>query len=85
MRGEVQWALHDPATATVSLLRALEISRAQRAVSFEIRSVVSLLTLIPGLTGREAQLMKLKAALEGLQSREGGRDESAALGLLAHS
>jgi hypothetical protein len=82
VRGLVRLARGERETGVEDLLTAIRISREQRAVSFEIRSTVSLLTAVTDLD-RGTWIGHLDAAIKGLQSSEGGTDERDARALIA--
>jgi len=81
VRGQARLARGEHAKGIDDLLAAIEISRAQRAVSFEIRSTVSLLSVAPELD-RDTWVGHLATAIQSLESSEGGRDEREARGLI---
>jgi hypothetical protein len=82
VRGEARLARGERDKGIEDLLAAIGISREQRAVSFEIRSTVSLLSTAAELD-RDTWLGKLNAAIQSLHSSEGGQDERDARALIA--
>ena len=82
VRGQVRRARGEREKGIEDLLAAIQFSRKQRSVSFEIRSLVSLLSTETDLD-RETWLGHLNAAIQSLQSGEGGRDEREAHALIA--
>jgi class 3 adenylate cyclase/predicted ATPase len=75
VRGQVRLAEDDGAKGMADLRAAIRTAREQHAVSFEIRSIVSLLTVAPELPDREAWIGQLENAIQRLQSSEDGQDE----------
>ena len=73
----------DRSTGLDDLLKAVATAAAQRAVSFEIRSIVSLLSAVPDLDDRDAWLARLEDAIRRLESNEHGVDEREAQALIA--
>ena len=65
----------DRSTGLNDLLKAAAIAAAQRAVSFEIRSIVGLLRAVPDLANRGAWIARLEEAIQRLESSEHGVDE----------
>ena len=65
------------------LRRAIARAREQHAVSFEIRSTVSLLTAAPELPDRASWIVQLEGAVKHLTRSENGSDERAARALIA--
>jgi len=65
------------------LRRAVAKAHEQRAVSFEIRSTVSLLTRAPDLPDCEAWIGRLETAIRSLETSEDGLDERDARRLIA--
>jgi len=82
VRGEVRLARGEHEKGVDDLLAAIEIARAQRAVSFEIRSTVRLLSSVPELDW-DRWTGHLEAAIQSLESSEGGEDEREARRLIA--
>ena len=74
----------DRSTGLTDLLKAAATAATQRAVSFEIRSIVSLLSSVPGLDDRGAWLARLEDAIRRLESNEHGVDERAARAFTAN-
>ena len=81
MRGEARMAARDPGGVD-DLLTAIRTAHEQKAVSFELRAIVSLLTAVPELPGREAWIGRLGDAIQGLTSSEHGQDEREARALI---
>jgi len=57
------------------LLEAVSVAAAQRAVSFEIRSIVGLLNAVPDVADRGIWIARLGHAIQRLESSEMGVDE----------
>ena len=79
----LQCGAHERTHGRDDLLRAVAIARQQEAVSFEIRSIVSLLTLVPDVSDRRSWLDDLQTAVGRLESSEAGVDEREAWALVA--
>jgi len=73
----------DRSDGVADLLKAIATTRSQRTVSFEIRSIVSLLTAVPALDGRATWIARLGDAIARLESSEHGVDERQARALIA--
>jgi tetratricopeptide (TPR) repeat protein len=82
VRGQVRLARGEGEKGVEDLRTAIQISREQRAVSFEIRSTVCLLSSVPDLD-RDDWIRHLEAAVQKLQSSEDGEDERDARRLIA--
>ena len=74
----------DRSTGLNDLLKAAATAAARRAVSFEIRSIVSLLSAEPDLDDRDAWLARLEDAIRRLESNEHGVDEREARAFTAN-
>jgi len=85
IRGEAKLAspAGDRASGVEDLRRAVVKAREQRAASFEIRSIVSLLTAVADLADRAIWIRDLEQAIGSLQSSELGQDEREARALIA--
>jgi predicted ATPase len=85
VRGEIRLAGRgdDESQGLADLLQAVEIARGQRAVSFEIRSILSLLTLAPELASQGGWIERLEDAVRRLETSENSHDERAAWALIA--
>ncbi len=85
IRGQARLACgaQERARGRDDLLRAVAIAREQHAVSFEIRSLVALLTHLSEPHGDRSWLTQLETALGALQSSEAGVDEHEARVLIA--
>jgi tetratricopeptide (TPR) repeat protein len=81
VRGEARLAAHDPG-GVEDLRTAIRTAHEQRAVSFEVRAIVSLLTAIPELQGPEPWIARLEDAIQRLKSSEHGKDEREAHALI---
>jgi predicted ATPase len=87
VRGQTRLALFGSETRSGidDLIDAAEKARRQRAVSFEIRSIVSLLTAVPELLDRERWIGRLEDAIGDLASSENGQDERRGRALIAET
>jgi predicted ATPase len=87
VRGETRLVLFGSETRSGidDLIHAAERARHQRAVSFEIRSIVSLLTAVPELLDRERWIGRLEDAIGDLASSENGQDERRGRALIAET
>jgi predicted ATPase len=83
VRGQIRLALGDRDQGFADLRAAVERARAQQALSFEIRSTVTLLTAMPDLPDREDWIAALESALSRLQSTESVEHERDARDLIA--
>ena len=85
VRGEVTLAGPggDRSEGVGDLLESIAIARSQRAVSFEIRSIVSLLTAGAVVEDRASWIGRLEEAIAHLESSEHGVDERQARALIA--
>jgi predicted ATPase len=73
----------DRSTGLDDLFKAAASAAAQRAVSFEIRSIVGLLSAVPDLDDRGAWIARLEDAIRRLESNEHGPDEREARSFIA--
>jgi class 3 adenylate cyclase/tetratricopeptide (TPR) repeat protein len=84
VRGEVKVSGRiDRTTGLEDLYRAISVAAAQSAVSFEMRSICSLLRLASALDDGDAWIARLEQVLHRLESSEGGIDEQEARELIA--
>jgi class 3 adenylate cyclase/tetratricopeptide (TPR) repeat protein len=83
VRGQARLAGADRSKGVGDLVRAIATAREQCALSFEIRSTVTLLSIVPELTDREMRIGQLETAIASLSSSENGRDEGEARRLIA--
>lgn len=72
----------DRSAGMSDLLKAISVAAAQRAVSFEIRSILDLLRAVPDLPNRGVWIARLEGAIGRLESSEQGVDERDALSLI---
>jgi len=82
VKGQAHLAGDERAKGLDDLRKAVATAREQRAVSFEIRSTVSLLRAAPQLPDRDVWIGQLDRAIQSLQSSEDGRDEREARALM---
>ena len=83
VRGQARLAVNDRANGIEDLIGAVALSREQRAVPFEIRSTVSLVTVGSEISHHEGWIERLEDALRRLETSENSTDERAARALIA--
>ncbi len=75
VRGLIHMSGGERSTGLSDLLEAVSVAAAQRAVSFEIRSIVALLNAVPDVADRGIWIARLGHAIQRLESSEMGVDE----------